>query len=185
MLRAKFVVIAAAVLAGGMLHAQAKTKKLGAAIVEYRDSAIQCVIAYEYSHRYHDGPWLLLDVGLQTKDPLRFSRDDFVLVTPDERKMRVATVARFIESAGQIKRLRQNASTSQSVTPYFIDRESATFTFLSLPGEGVVSDDLVTNQYGPSYVSLYFESMDGWREGSYRLVIDNGHARAELPVELK
>ena len=38
----------------------------------------------------------------------------------------------------------------------------------------------------PLATELYFESPDAhWSEGSYQLLIDNGRARAALPIELK
>ena len=45
---------------------------------------------------------------------------------------------------------------------------------------------MVTHTYGPALLTLYFESPDQhWKEGSYRLTIDNGRAKAVLPIELK
>ena len=38
------------------------TKRLGRAIVQYRDKqGLQVVLSYEYSQRHHDSTWLLID----------------------------------------------------------------------------------------------------------------------------
>jgi hypothetical protein len=163
-------------------------KKLGNAIVEYRDAAVQAVIAYEYSHRFHDGAWLLIETAVRTTDDMTFHRRDFTLVTANETTVPLATEERYVEDGARIRQIHQNAGIwSRSLTSYFDDRHSRPgFLFFALPGEGVVTDSIVTYRLGPTSVTLYFVSPEGrWREGTYHLTIDNGRARAVLPIELK
>ena len=162
-------------------------KKLGNAIVEFRDPAIQAVIAYEYSHRFHSDKWLTLDVAVRTKDHLKFERTAFWLTTPDERTIPLASQESFLADSKTITLIRQNGAVwVRNLAYYFVDKQSAAFRFFALPGDGTVTTNIVTNTYGPGLVTLYFESPDGhWKEGSYRLTIDNGDARAVLPIELK
>jgi hypothetical protein len=164
-----------------------RVKKIGNAIREYKDERIQAVIAYEYSNRHHDGDWLLVETAVRTTDRLVYQRADFTLVTPDEKTIPLANQSRFIDEAPKVRRIQQNARVwSRSLDPYFIEKISQRFQLFALPGDGVITDSITTDRYGASFLTLYFASpTDGWPGGSYQLKIDNGKARAAIPVELK
>jgi hypothetical protein len=171
-------------------HAQTPTpnvKKIGNAIREYQDSNIHAVIAYEYSHRVHVGKWLLVETAIQTKENLKFERTDFSLTTPTGTRIPLASEERYLADAESITSLQQNARVwGRNVAYYFVDKQSAGFRFFALPGEGTVTADIVTNTYGPAVLTLYFESQNQeWKGGNYSLTIDNGKARAVIPIELK
>jgi hypothetical protein len=188
-LRSAFIA-AAVVLAATVLGAQTpapKVKRVGNAIRKYKDDRIQAVIAYEYSNRYHDGAWLLVDTAVRTSDRLVFRRGDFSLVTPDEKTVSLANQSRFIDDAPQIKRVQQNARVwARSLDPYFIEQIAQRVQMFALPGDGVVTDSITTDQYGASFLTLYFASpTDRWPAGTYQLKIDNGKAGAVIPLELK
>jgi hypothetical protein len=179
----KAVALAAGILAVGTPN----VKKLGNAIVQYRDETMHSVAAYEYSHRFHNDGWLMIDVAVRTKERLSFRIEDFRLVTPGGSTIPLATEESFVDHPKQIQRIQQNARVwKRSLKDYFVDTDSASFRFFALPGEGVVTNVISTYTYGPALVTLYFESPDShWTAGSYQLVIDNGSARAALPIELK
>jgi hypothetical protein len=162
-------------------------KKLGTAIVEYRDAQMHAAVAYEYSHRYHDGAWLFVDAAVRTAERLTFHRSDFRLVTSNETGVGLASEEAYLADAPRITLIRQNAGIwNRSLSSYFTDGSAASFQFFALPGESVVTDSIVTNTYGPALVTLYFKSAEShWPEGTYHLRIDNGRARAELPIVLK
>jgi hypothetical protein len=164
-----------------------QVKKLGNAMIEYQDKPIHAVVAYEYSHRNHDTTWLFLDVALTTKERLSFDRGSFHLGTSANTTVFLAPESRFIEDGAAIQKIRQNAKIwNRNLSSYFIERPTASFRMFALPGDGVVTDAIVTDQYGPAAVTLFFESAEGsWKEGSYALTIDNGRAKAVLPIELK
>jgi hypothetical protein len=179
---------AAAIGAGVLLlAADPGVKKLGNAIVEYRDKQIHAIAAYEYSNRKHDGPWLMLDVAIVTNERLSFGRTDFSLVTPDGLPIPVATQRQFIDDAQQVRSVRQNARIwNRDLSGYFVEPQTTKFQFVALPGDGVVTDSLVTWEHGITFVTLFFNSPEGhWNSGKYSLVADNGRARALLPIELK
>jgi len=189
-LRSWLFVLAAAVLLGVGPQAQTappSVKTLGTAIRQYQDERIQAVVAYEYSHRYHDGAWLLVEAAVRTTDRLVFQRGDFTLVTPNETTIALASESRFIDGAPLIKHIRQNAGVwSRDLNTYFHDKTGATFRLFSLPGEGVVTNSIATERYGAALMTLYFESAaGGWPAGTYGVRIDNGQARAVIPIELK
>jgi hypothetical protein len=184
-------VIVSALLVGAGLNAQTappSVKPLGNAIRQYEDQYIQAVVAYDYSHRYHDGAWLLIEAAVRTADRLVFSRRDFTVVTPNETTIALASESRFIGGAALIKQIRQNADVwSRDLNPYFRDKNNrAVFRLFALPGEGTVTDSIATERYGAAFLTLYFESATGrWPAGTYGLRIDNGQARAVIPIELK
>ena len=100
----------------------------------------------------------------------------------------LANESRFIDDSPQIKHIRQNATVwRRDLGSYFTDKtNSQRFQLFALPGEGVVSDSIVTQPSGASFVTLYFQSGAGrWPAGTYHLKIDNNKARAVMPVELK
>ena len=163
-------------------------KKLGNAIIEFRDPAMQAVIAYEYSHRYHSDRWLMIDAGVRTREFLKFERMHFWMTTPGEKRVPLASQEHFLAAAPIITKLRQNATVwKRELGTYFLGNQAtSSYRLFVLPGEGVISGNIVTDTYGPVLLTLYFESPDSqWKEGSYTLTIDNGKARADLPIELK
>lgn len=170
-----------------LLAADPGVKKLGNAIVEYRDKQIQAVAAYEYSSRTHDGPWLMFDVAIVTRERLTFDRTDFSLFTPDGLPIPVATQRQFVEDPKQIRNMRQNATIwNRNLSTYFVEPQTTKFQFVALPGDGVVTDSIVTWEHGVTFVTLFFNSPEGrWNGGKYSLDVDNGRAHAALPIELK
>jgi hypothetical protein len=179
----------AAVLGAGilLLAAEPGVKKLGNAIIEYRDKQIHAVAAYEYSSRQHDTAWLMFDVAIVTAERLTFDRTDFSLVTPDGLPIPVAPQRQFVEDPKQIRNVRQNATIwKRDLSTYFVEPQMTKFQFVALPGDGVVTDSIVTWEHGVTFVTLFFNSPEGrWNGGTYSLIADNGRARAALPIELK
>src|SRR5213595_1434424 len=108
--------------AGSLAVSTPNVKKLGNAIVQYRDADMQSVAAYEYSHRFHDEGWLMIDVAVRTKERLSFRIGDFTLVTPGGTTIPLATEQSFIEHPQQIQRIAQNARVwKRDLTSYFVD----------------------------------------------------------------
>lgn len=162
--------------------------KLGNAITEFRDPSMQTIVAYEYSHRYHSEGWLLIDAGIRTKEFLKFERMHFSMTRPDGTLIPLASQESFLADAPVITKIRQNARVwAREIQPYFRGNpDASSFRLFALPGEGVLSGNIVTDTYGPALLTLYFQSPDQpWKEGSYTLTIDNGKARAAIPIELK
>src|SRR4051812_1321971 len=112
-----------ALAAAGILAASTPTvKKLGNAIVQYRDADMHSVAAYEYSHRYHDEGWLMIDVAVRTKEHLSYRAGDFTMITPGGTAIPLATEQSFIAHAEQIQRIALNARVwKRGLTDYFVD----------------------------------------------------------------
>jgi len=186
-LRCGAVVVAG--LSLGAVHSRADAPHItmhGQANVEYRDDRVKCVAAYDYSQRYHDGQWLLIDFAIKTADRFLIQRRDFKIVTPEKREIAMASQQQYLDDARQITSLQQNARIwKRPLDVYFTDPPLEPFRFFALPGQGTVVDEIVVGEYGASSVSLYFTTPgDHWEKGTYRLVID-GRARAAMPIELR
>ena len=164
------------------------TKPNGRATVEYKDDKVQAVAIYDYSQRNHDRPWLLIQFGVALRERGEIKRETLSLVMPDGRTVPLATQEQFLESAGEIRKLRQNASLfQQPVLTYFPQSADAEqLRWFALPGEGIVRTlAVVPSEHGVLIGDLYFKSPTRvWEKGTYRLVFDNGMGHAELPIQL-
>ena len=165
------------------------TKPNGRATVVYKDDNVQMVAIYDYSQRNHDGAWLVVQTGIALRERGEIKRDSLSLVAPDGRVIPLASPEQFLAEAAEIRALRQNASIfQQPIGTYFpesADRED--LRWFALPGEPTVRTlAVVPSEHGVVGGDLYFRSPTRrWEDGTYRLVFDNGTARAELPIRLE
>jgi hypothetical protein len=186
-------ILLVAVVGAGVANAQKEqsfpnTKKYGRATVEYRHEGLNVVANYDYSQRNHKGFWLLIDVGLASKDRFVLHRDNFTLVTPEGRTVKLATQEAVIADSPGITSLVQNAKTQrQQVVSYFSQRSTLEeMRFYSLPGVRTVSDEAIVDNDRATLGVLLFRSPEGsWQAGTYRLAVDNQRAKAALPITLE
>ncbi len=195
MKRLILVVVAAGVLAG-FVHAQAQVqefgypnvKQLGKAIVQYKDKdGLQVVLSYEYSQNNHDSPWLLIDFGARAERRIILEREHFKLVSATGEWFPLASQRHFLDGSANIRQLRQNASVwRRDIGTYLgaLDQRE-TMKFFSLPGEGIVVTGAVLDKDRNTYGPLYFEMPRGtWDAGDYALLIEHPLARVKLPLSL-
>jgi hypothetical protein len=164
------------------------TKKYGRATGEYRHEGLSFVANYDYSQRDHKGFWLLIDVGLASKDRFVVHRDNFTLVTPEGRTVKLATQQAVIADSAGITSLVQNSKTQrQQLLSYFNQRNTVEeLRLYSLPGIRTVSDEAVVDNDRATLGVLLFRSPEGsWQAGTYRLALDNARAKAALPIQLQ
>ena len=187
------VVAASVVLEAGVRQADdnafPRTKSYGRATVQYRDDRVQAVAIYDYAQNHHDGPWLLVQMGVALTDRGPVKRDQFSIVMPGGRTVPLATQQQFLADAPRITQLRQNAGIfERPLLNYF--PKSATgeaIRWFALPGEGTVREPaIVPSEHGVVLGDLYFKSPTlRWEKGTHRLVFANEKARAELPIRLE
>ena len=177
---------AAVLITSGALSAQGRIKQQGRAIVEYRSPEVTAVAAYEYSQRNHGGTWLLIEFGVQASKRIAIHRDEFSLVTPDERAVRLATQEQFLEDHQELTKLLQNAKIwRRPLHSYFRTPPQYTIRFFTTPGS-VVHNSAATNLDEVAAGDLFFKSATGrWEAGTYRLVLNHQQAKAELPITLE
>lgn len=164
------------------------TKRLGRAIVQYRDKqGLQVVLSYEYSQRHHDTPWLLIDFGARAGQRLVLDREHFKLVSAAGEWFPVASQRHFLDSSRDITQLRQNASVwRRDIGTYLGALEPREkLKFFALPGEGVVVTGAFLDKDRNTLGELYFEMPRGaWDRGDYALLIEHPRARLKLPISL-
>ena len=167
------------------------TNDLGRAVIEYEDDAIQVVAAYNYSQRNHDSRWLLIELGVATREVMRITNRDITLVTPDGRVVAVPSQRAFAQDILRTRRLVQNAVTTRHlgsrVRGYFGGRRSERFQwFVVTLFDGIVSEFFDVDINRPAWGDLYFASPTGaWAGGTYSLVVQGaGETRAVLPIDL-
>ena len=162
-----------------------RAKQLGHAIVEFRSPDVKAVAAYEYSRRNHSGEWLLIEFAVQAQKRIAIERTEINLLTPDERRIPLASQQEFLDGHDMLNGLLQNATVwRRSLASYFTVRTQPTIRFFSYPGRNV-HDSFVTNLDETAAGDLFFKSTGGgWPSGAYRLVVSHQDAKAELPIEL-
>ena len=163
-------------------------KRLGQAVVEYRDKAMHVVAAYNYSQRNHDSHWLLIEAAVSTSDEVVIRRDAIVLRTPQGREIALATQRRVGEDIKRIEQLLQNASVqTHNVASYFKQQDRIEdMQLFRLPFGPVVHDEFIVDRDRVAVGALFFESPTGaWERGTYALVVRHRKGTAELPINLE
>jgi hypothetical protein len=162
-----------------------RVKQRGRAIVEYSSPQVKAVAAYEYSHRNHSGPWVLVELAVQARERIAIERAQISLRTPDERIVPLAAQQQFLEDHETINQLLQNATIwRRPLSPYFAVRPQPTIRFFSHPGR-IVHNLFVSNLDQVASGDLFFKSQgSGWPAGRYHLTISHPDAQADLPIEL-
>ena len=164
------------------------TNKYGRATIEYRHQGLGVVANYDYSQRNHSGPWLLVDVALGSAERFVLHRTNFRLVTPADQTIPLASQQQGRDDMENINLLIQNAKIyRQNLDSYFAQRDRhEAFNFFSLPFVRSISDEAIVDNDRVAQGPLLFRSPQGsWTEGTYRLVLTNDKAKAELPITLQ
>ena len=183
------------VLAIGVAHGQVeqkefgfpKTKRLGRATVQFRDSQLEVVLNYEYSQRNHDSTWLLVDFGARSEKRLVLDREHFKLVSQAGEWFPVASQRHFIDAVKEIQLLRQNASVWRRDLGSYLGALNVRerLKFFALPGEGVIITGALLDKDRNTFGELYFEMPRGsWDAGEYALLIEHPKASIKLPISL-
>ena len=169
-------------------QAYPNTKRLGRAIVQYKDKqGLQVVLSYEYSQRNHDSQWLLIDFAAHAEQRLILDREHFKLVSSAGDWFPVASQRHFLEDSQQIQSIRQNATVWRRDLGSYLgafDRRDS-LKFFALPGEGVVITGAMLDKDRNTFGELYFEMPRGaWEQGDYALLIEHPQALVKLPLTL-
>lgn len=164
------------------------TKDQGRAAVEYQDDDLHVVAAYYYSQRHHDSRWLLIEIGVTASRVMRIDRDDIYLLTPDNRRVELATQRAWSQDHQRVRPIIQSAYTTRhGIGGYFTERGSRNFQFFVLPFDGISYDFFDADQFTIGWGDLFFASPTGtWNAGTYSLVVEaeERSAGAVLPIDL-
>lgn len=163
-------------------------RSVGRAATEFRDGDVQVVAAYYYSQREHDGPWLLVELGFNSRKALTLRRDRIELTTPAGDVVPLSGQRRWAADPARARRLLQQTRTVRHpLTSYFSQIAIVTrLRFFTRPeDDGTVVDEMSVG--GETLVGdLMFESPTGaWDRGTHVLVIGHELGVARLPIELR
>ena len=165
------------------------TTDLGRAAVEYEDDDLHVVAAYYHSQQNHDSKWLLFEVAISADRNIRIDRDDIYLLTPDDRRVPLATQSAWSRDHRLVRpMLLQARSTRHAIGSYFKESNSRNFRFFVPPFGGTSYPFFNANQWRTSRGDLFFASPTGaWATGTYSLVFESSEeeARAVLPIDLE
>ena len=165
------------------------TTDLGRAAIEYEDDDLHVVAAYYHSQQRHDSKWLLLEVAASANRNIRIDREDVYLLTPDGRRVPLATQRAWSRDHQLVRPIMLQArSTRHPVGSYFAESDSRNFRFFVPPFGGTAYHFFNANQWRISWGDLFFASPTGaWDPGTYSLVFEGAekNARAVLPIDLE
>ncbi len=171
-----------------MAQEDSPARKLGKAVVEFRDKAIHVVVAYNYSQRNHDAPWLYLEAGLTTREDTKIRRDEISLRTPQGQTIPLATQRQVGDDTKRVEQLLQNARTVSHDVPSYFRSHNRTedMQLFRLPFDRIVHDEFIVDRDRLAVGPFFFESPSGsWQSGTYALVVRHKNGVAELPITLE
>ena len=100
--------------------AQSSVKNWGRAVVQYTSADVTGVVSYEYAQRNHDTPWLITQMAFQPTHRVELKRDQFGLITPDGRRLPLASRKEMGAERAVVAHLSQRAALATSdLMPYF------------------------------------------------------------------
>ena len=195
-LRTSFSVLALVIAITALPAAQARPRELahvealGAAAAEFNDGLVQAVVAYYYSQRNHDSRWLLVEFGLNSRQPADLRRDRIELVTPAGDRVPLAGQRAWGQDSERARRLLQDAQPARhQVQSYFrqiADHEP--LRFFGRPESGQTVFDEVSTSFDRVLIGdLLFESPTGaWARGRHVLIVRlDGDGVVQLPIDLR
>ena len=139
--------VATAVLSAQKEQLFPHTKKQGRATAEYRHEGFHVVVNYDYSQTEpRCGPWLLIDVAMASNTRFVLHRDNFSIVTPEGRTVKLATQEDLAADGPGLWSLSQNSKIHrQNLEGYFAARSRELIKFFSFPFERSISNEAIVD----------------------------------------
>lgn len=164
-------------------------KVLGSALSEFDDRTAHAVAAYYYAQRNHNGPWILLELGIQAQRSLRIERHRVEIETPSGDIVPLSGQRRWgADGRRALQLMQQVLPTRHQVRPYFGSAIQVNrLRFFSRPEDGYTVVDAEEVVWEPILVGdLLFESPTGaWEAGRHLLVIGHDLGTIRMPIDLK
>jgi hypothetical protein len=163
-------------------------RRLGKTVVQYEDADAKVVVGYRYANAHPGSPWLYLEVGMSTNGkPVEVAREDVSLVTPSGERIPLPGQRRVNEGFQDVRRVFMAANIANDpIEGYFPSAERRErLGFFTVPGEGIVFQNVTLNHRTLTLGPLLFESPRGaFANGAYVLEIQNKWMRAKVPFEI-
>lgn len=188
-----WVVLAALFLFGvARLHADFESphvKKMGRTVSRYKDDVLQVVVGYKHAHTHLDSRWILLETCISATggQPVEIYREDVALLGPDGTRMPMPSQKKMAQGIPDLSRMLLQARVIRDpLGGYFPGRiREERLGFFTVPGEGIVFDQVTVDHDTLAWGHLFFESPKGrFEPGIYTLVMENKLAHVRLPLAL-
>lgn len=160
----------------------------GKTVVQYEDEKAQIDISYRHLDTHRDTEWMLLDFYVRALGKAGFSiaREDVTLVVPGGNRLNLPTQKKLGEEFKDIRRFRLQVDISRDpLEGYFKGYiRSQPLKFFTIPGEGIVFDEVSVGMVSLVFGDLYFKSPEGkWADGTYKLEIRNKDLDVSIPFD--
>jgi hypothetical protein len=164
-------------------------KRLGKTVVQWKDDTVQIVVSWRHAQQHLDARWILLDFSFfaTSGKPVTINREDIELILPDGRSLNLPSQSRVAKGIPDIRRMLQEADVNRDpVSGYFVGPgRQQQLRLFTIPGEGVVFDEVSGDHQILTQGDLFFESRTGhWVKGIYTLQIKNRDLNVKLPIPL-
>jgi hypothetical protein len=164
-------------------------KKMGRTVSRYRDDVVQVVVGYKHAHAHLDSRWILLEICISATggNPVEIYREDVALLGPDGTRMPLPSQKKMAHGIPDLTRMLLEARVVRDpLDGYFPGRiREERLGFFTVPGEGIVFDQVTVDHETLAWGHLFFESpKDRFEPGIYTLVMENKVAHVRLPLAL-
>ncbi len=174
------------------LHADLESpnvKKMGRTVSRYRDEVVQVVVGYKHAQTHLDSRWILLETCISAtgSQPVEIYREDVSLLGPDGTRMPLPSQKKMAHGIPDLSRMLLQARVIRDpLDGYFPGRiKEERLGFFTMPGEGIVFDQVTVDHETLAWGHLFFESPKGrFEPGIYTLVMENKVAHVRLPIAL-
>ena len=150
---------------------------------------LQVVIGYKHAHYHLDSRWILLETCISAtgSQPVEIYREDVTLFGPDGTRMPMPSQKKMAQGIPDLSRMLSQARVVRDpLGGYFPGRiREERLGFFTVPGEGIVFDQVTVDRDTLAWGHLFFESPKGrFEPGIYTLVMENKVAHVRLPLAL-
>jgi hypothetical protein len=164
-------------------------KKMGRTVSRYRDDVLQVVVGYKHAHYHLANRWVLLETCISAtgSQPVEIYREDVALLGPDGTRMPLPGQKKMAQGIPDLSRMLHQARVVRDpLGGYFPGRiREERLGFFTVPGEGIVFDQVTVDRETLAWGHLFFESPKGrFEPGIYTLVMENKVAHVRLPLAL-
>jgi hypothetical protein len=164
-------------------------KKMGRTVARYRDDVIQVVVGYKHAQYHLDSRWIVLEacISATTSQPVEIYREDVALLGPDGTRMPMPSQKKMAQGIPDLRRMLLQAQVIRDpIGGYFPGRlREERLGFFTMPGEGIVFDQVTVDHETLAWGHLFFESPNSrFEPGIYTLVMENKVAHVRIPLAL-
>ena len=161
--------------------------QMGQFIMMQKGPELETVIAYRFAAQNLDQGWLILEAALTSpfSDMTEVKRADIWVMTPEGKKIPLATQREFNEAYSELRPMIHKADVARDPMNYFPpSRKPCRLGFFVEPGGGVAFDTVTVNYRRGCMGKLFFRIPGGVKAGRWKFGIDLPNSKIEIPFDL-